>query len=52
LAHRRCNADAGHLSALEKIAIHVRAHVHPRDYTHTAIAIPDLEQPIGLAVQS
>lgn len=25
LAHRRCNADAGHLSAMEKIAIHVNA---------------------------
>ena len=25
LAHRRCNADAGHLSAPEKIAIHVSA---------------------------
>ncbi len=27
LAHRTCNAKAGHLSAPEKIALHVRAHM-------------------------
>ena len=27
LAHRKCNADAGHLSAPEKIRIHVEAHI-------------------------
>jgi hypothetical protein len=27
LAHRRCNANAGHLSAMEKIAIHVAAEI-------------------------
>lgn len=29
LAHRKCNADAGHLSAPEKIALHVKAHTKP-----------------------
>ena len=27
LAHRVCNSDAGHLSAVEKIALHVEAHL-------------------------
>lgn len=30
LAHRQCNADAGHLSAPEKIAIHVKAKMDAR----------------------
>lgn len=27
LAHRQCNADAGHLSAMAKVAIHVKASI-------------------------
>lgn len=33
LAHSKCNHDAGHLSAVEKIAIHVRAHIKRLELT-------------------